>query len=133
MKKGRRGLNLADEAAACEAAVLAALANGAAWPTPLLQEVTGYGARYGMLLYRTLTRLAKWGLVEKTGPDGDSRVALWRWLPTEGNCDEQGEAGGLECAASFCLRSRAGCQGCRFWAYGNLTGPDGKRDLRWLS
>ena len=59
--------------------ILAVLAEE--WPLPVptgvIEEHTGYGARYGQLTYRMLQRLARRGEVEKfTLPDMRSRY--WR-------------------------------------------------------
>ena len=57
--------------------VLAALAGSAPRPmsTPEIQEATGYGARYGQLVYQVLTRLLAAGEVEKLGA---MRPVYWR-------------------------------------------------------
>jgi len=59
--------------------VLAALAGSAPRPmsTPQIQEATGYGARYGQLVYQVLTRLLAAGEVEKLGA---RRPVFWRRL-----------------------------------------------------
>jgi hypothetical protein len=59
--------------------VLAALAGSAPRPmsTPQIQEATGYGARYGQLVYQVLTRLLATGEVEKLGA---RRPVFWRRL-----------------------------------------------------
>jgi hypothetical protein len=60
--------------------VLAALAEaGTPLPTPALQERTGYGPRYGQLVYQVLTRLAADGEVEKVSAPG-TRPVYWRRL-----------------------------------------------------
>lgn len=57
--------------------VLAALAGSAPRPmsTPQIQEATGYGVRYGQLVYQVLTRLLAAGEVEKLGA---RRPVFWR-------------------------------------------------------
>ena len=59
--------------------VLAALAEAAPAPmsTPAIQYETGYGARYGQLVYQVLTRLAAAGEVEKITPPSGEPV-YWR-------------------------------------------------------
>jgi len=47
--------------------------------TPALQERTGYGMRYGQLVYQVLTRLAAAGEVEKISTPGVKPV-YWRRL-----------------------------------------------------
>jgi hypothetical protein len=61
--------------------VLAALAEAAPMPlsTPALQDRTGYGMRYGQLVYQMLTRLAAAGEVEKITTPGVKPV-YWRRL-----------------------------------------------------
>lgn len=60
--------------------VLAALAEaGTPMSTPQLQVATGYSPRYGQLVYSTLTRLAREGLVRKTTPPGVTPV-FWQSL-----------------------------------------------------
>jgi hypothetical protein len=61
--------------------VLAALAEAAPMPlsTPALQDRTGYGMRYGQLVYTVLTRLAASGEVEKITTPGVKPV-YWRRL-----------------------------------------------------
>jgi hypothetical protein len=60
--------------------VLAALAEAATpMSTPAIQYETGYGARYGQLVYLVLTQLAKAGDVEKITPQG-VRPVYWRRL-----------------------------------------------------
>jgi len=60
--------------------VLAALAEaGTAMSTPAIQYETGYGARYGQLVYLVLTQLAKVGEVEKLAAPGVKPV-YWRRL-----------------------------------------------------
>lgn len=63
--------------------VLAALADADPMPlsTPQLQERTGYGTRYGQLVYQVLTRLAKSGQVERSAAPGVKPV-YWRTLAT---------------------------------------------------
>ncbi len=59
--------------------VMAALAGaGAPLSTPQLQVATGYGPRYGQLVYTVLTRLAKDGRVERSG--GPGPAVYWRTL-----------------------------------------------------
>ncbi len=57
--------------------VLAALAGSAPRPmsTPQIQEATGYGPRYGQLVYQVLTRLLAAGEVEKLGA---AKPVYWR-------------------------------------------------------
>ena len=57
--------------------VLAALAGSAPRPmsTPQIQEATGYGPRYGQLVYQVLTRLLASGEVEKLGA---TKPVYWR-------------------------------------------------------
>jgi hypothetical protein len=59
--------------------VLAALAGSASKPmsTPQIQEATGYGARYGQLVYQVLTGLLAAGEVEKLGA---TKPVFWRRL-----------------------------------------------------
>ncbi len=61
--------------------VLAALAETAPLPlsTPAIQDRTGYGMRYGQLVYTVLTRLAAVGEVEKIATPGVKPV-YWRRL-----------------------------------------------------
>jgi hypothetical protein len=60
--------------------VLAALAEaGTPMSTPALQVATGYSPRYGQLVYNTLTRLAREGLVEKV-TIGAVKPVFWRRL-----------------------------------------------------
>jgi len=61
--------------------VLAALAEAAPMPlsTPAIQDRTGYGVRYGQLVYQLLTRLAAAGEVEKISTPGVKPV-YWRRL-----------------------------------------------------
>jgi hypothetical protein len=60
--------------------VLAVLAEAAPMPlsTPQVQDRTGYGMRYGQLVYQVLTRLAAAGQVERSA----ARVTpvYWRTL-----------------------------------------------------
>jgi hypothetical protein len=60
--------------------VLAALAEGP-MSTPAIQDRTGYGARYGQLVYTVLTHLAKAGEVEKITAPGVKPVYWRRILP----------------------------------------------------
>jgi hypothetical protein len=59
--------------------VLAALAASAPKPmsTPQIQEATGYGPRYGQLVYQVLTVLLAAGEVEKLGA---RKPVFWRRL-----------------------------------------------------
>jgi hypothetical protein len=61
--------------------VLAALAEMSPRPlsTPDIAERTGYGARYGQLVYTVLARLAAAGEVEKLTTPG-TRPVFWRRL-----------------------------------------------------
>jgi hypothetical protein len=60
--------------------VLAALAEaGTPMSTPAIQYETGYGMRYGQLVYTVLTQLAKAGEVEKISAPGVKPV-YWRRL-----------------------------------------------------
>jgi len=61
--------------------VLAALAEAAPMPlsTPALQDRTGYGVRYGQLVYTVLARLVASGEVEKIATLGVKPV-YWRRL-----------------------------------------------------
>ena len=60
--------------------VLAALAEAQApMSTPAIQYETGYGVRYGQLVYTVLTQLAKAGEVEKITAPGTKPV-YWRRL-----------------------------------------------------
>jgi hypothetical protein len=60
--------------------VLAALAEaGTPMSTPALQVATGFSPRYGQLVYSTLTRLAREGLVEKIAAP-DIKPVYWRSL-----------------------------------------------------
>jgi hypothetical protein len=61
--------------------VLAALAETAPAPlsTPAIQDRTGYGIRYGQLVYQVLTRLTADGEVERATPPG-VRPVCWRRL-----------------------------------------------------
>ena len=61
--------------------VLAALAEAAPMPlsTPDVERRTGYGVRYGQLVYTVLTRLAKAGDVERSAAPGVKPV-YWRTL-----------------------------------------------------
>jgi hypothetical protein len=61
--------------------VMAALAEAAPMPlsTPALQDRTGYGMRYGQLVYTVLARLAASGEVEKISTPGVKPV-YWRRL-----------------------------------------------------
>ena len=61
--------------------VLAALTETAPMPmsTPDVERRTGYGVRYGQLVYSVLTRLAKVGDVEKIATPGVKPV-YWRRL-----------------------------------------------------
>ena len=61
--------------------VLAALAEAAPLPmsTPDVERRTGYGRRYGQLVYIVLTRLAASGVVEKIATPGVKPV-YWRRL-----------------------------------------------------
>jgi hypothetical protein len=61
--------------------VLAALAEAAPMPlsTPQIQDRTGYGVRYGQLVYTVLTRLHKAGQVERSAAPGVKPV-YWRTL-----------------------------------------------------
>jgi hypothetical protein len=63
--------------------VLAALAEADPMPlsTPQLQDRTGYGARYGQLVYQVLTRLTAAGQVERSAAPGVKPV-YWRTLTT---------------------------------------------------
>jgi hypothetical protein len=56
--------------------VLAALAaSSRPMSTPQVQEATGYGVRYGQLVYTVLTRLLAAGEVEKLGA---TKPVYWR-------------------------------------------------------
>jgi hypothetical protein len=56
--------------------VLAALtASSRPMSTPQVQEATGYGVRYGQLVYTVLTRLVAAGEVEKLGA---TKPVYWR-------------------------------------------------------
>ncbi len=59
--------------------VLAALAGDQTLSTPTIQDLTGYGPRYGQLVYTVLCRLAAAGEVEKIAPPGTKPV-YWRRL-----------------------------------------------------
>ena len=61
--------------------VLAALADADPAPlsTPAIQDRTGYGMRYGQLVYQVLTRLAAARQVEKITAPGTKPV-YWRRL-----------------------------------------------------
>jgi hypothetical protein len=60
--------------------VLAALAEaGVPMSTPAIQYKTGYGVRYGQLVYTVLGRLASAGVVEKISAPGIKPV-YWRRL-----------------------------------------------------
>ena len=61
--------------------VLAMLAEAAPMPlsTPQVQDRTGYGVRYGQLVYQVLTRLAAAGQVERSATPGVKPV-YWRRL-----------------------------------------------------
>jgi hypothetical protein len=61
--------------------VMAALAEAEPMPlsTPALQDRTGYGMRYGQVVYTVLTRLAAIGEVEKITTPGVKPV-YWRRL-----------------------------------------------------
>ena len=60
--------------------VLAALAEaGTPLSTPDLQVATGYSPRYGQLVYNTLARLEREGLVEKV-TIGAVKPVFWRRL-----------------------------------------------------
>jgi hypothetical protein len=60
--------------------ILAALAEaGTPMSTPDLQVATGYSPRYGQLVYSTLVRLAREGLVKKVTAPGVKPV-FWRRL-----------------------------------------------------
>ena len=61
--------------------ILAVLAEAAPMPlsTPQVQERTGYGVRYGQLVYTVLTRLAAAGQVERSAAPG-VRPVYWRTL-----------------------------------------------------
>ena len=61
--------------------VLAVLAEAAPMPlsTPQIQDRTGYGVRYGQLVYQVLTRLAAAGQVERSAAPGIKPV-YWRRL-----------------------------------------------------
>src|SRR5260370_18638287 len=61
--------------------VRAALAETAPMPlsTPAIQDRTGYGSRYGQLVYQVLAALAKAGEVEKLATPGVKPV-YWRRL-----------------------------------------------------
>ncbi len=63
--------------------ILAALADAAPMPlsTPQIQDRTGYGLRYGQLVYQLLTRLAAAGEVEKV--TARTRPCYWRTLATQ--------------------------------------------------
>ncbi len=60
--------------------VLAALAD-APLSTPAIQDRTGYGMRYGQLVYQVLTRLAAAGQVERSTPPGVKPVCWRRLVP----------------------------------------------------
>ncbi len=62
--------------------VLAALAEAAPLPlsTSQIQDRTGYGVRYGQLVYQLLTRLAAAGEVEKV--TARAKPCYWRTLAT---------------------------------------------------
>ena len=64
--------------------VLAALAEMAPMPlsTPAVQVRTGYGVRYGQLVYNILTRLAAAGEVEKIATPGVKPV-YWRSVASQ--------------------------------------------------
>lgn len=61
--------------------ILAALGDSAPMPlsTPAIQVRTGYGPRYGQLVYQLLTRLAASGEIEKISTPGVKPV-YWRRL-----------------------------------------------------
>ncbi len=61
--------------------VLAVLAEADPMPlsTPQVQDRTGYGVRYGQLVYQVLTRLAADGQVERSAAPGVKPV-YWRRL-----------------------------------------------------
>ena len=61
--------------------VLAALAETAPLPlsTPAIQDRTGYGMRYGQLVYTVLTRLAAAGEVEKIATRASSPSTGGGW------------------------------------------------------
>jgi hypothetical protein len=61
--------------------VMAVLAEAAPMPlsTPQIQDRTGYGVRYGQLIYQVLTRLAAAGQVERSAAPG-VRPVYWRTL-----------------------------------------------------
>jgi hypothetical protein len=60
--------------------ILAALAEaGTPMSTPDIQVATGYSPRYGQLVYNTLVRLAREGLVEKV-TTGAVKPVFWRRL-----------------------------------------------------
>ena len=61
--------------------ILATLADAAPMPlsTPAIQDRTGYGPRYGQLVYHLLIRLASAGDVEKITTSGVKPV-YWRRL-----------------------------------------------------
>jgi len=61
--------------------VLAAMADADPAPlsTPAIQDRTGYGMRYGQLVYQVLTRLTAAGQVEKITAPGVKPV-YWRRL-----------------------------------------------------
>ncbi len=63
--------------------ILAALADAAPMPlsTPQIQDRTGYGLRYGQLVYQLLTRLAAAGEVEKV--TARAKPCYWRTLATQ--------------------------------------------------
>jgi hypothetical protein len=109
--------------AACTAAALAVLADGAIWSTSALEEATGYGVRYGQLLYRMLERLHKLGRLDKYIDRSSCRPVHWRWLPAEGDCDEPRALVLAECRPDWCRRQQGrGCRDCQLWARRNLGG-----------
>ena len=63
--------------------VLAALAEAAPMPlsTREIQDRTGYGVRYGQLVWQVLTRLAAAGEVEKV--TARTKPCYWRTLATQ--------------------------------------------------
>jgi len=66
--------------------ILAALAEAAPLPlsTPAIEDRTGYGRRYGQLVYQTLIRLTSAGEAERVTPPG-TKPCYWRHAqPTAG-------------------------------------------------
>lgn len=111
---------------ACTDAALAFLASGPdrPWPTGSIEDATGYGPRYGQLLYRMLDRLYRLGRLGREGGRGTQWFSVhWRWWPDEGNCDTAwSPVVPARCGPADCMRPR-GCQGCRFWSARNLGRP----------